>query len=74
MAGIFEAVKSFFQFVIGAVQFVIKLVHDLLYVLDMIAAVVVKMPSYLGFLPTVVLSLFAVCLSCVVLYKVLGRD
>lgn len=74
MLGIFDAVKSFFEFVIGAVKFFVKLLHDLLYVLDMIAAVVVKMPSYLGFFPTVVISLFAVCLSVVVVYKVVGRD
>ena len=74
MSGIFEAIKSFFTFIISSVQFAIKLIKDLIYVVKMLGLTVAKIPTYLGFLPTVVISMFALCLSVVIVYKVLGRD
>ena len=49
MAGIFEAIKSFFTFIISAVQFAIKLIKDLIYVVKMLGLTVSKIPTYLGF-------------------------
>ena len=36
MSGIFEAIKGFFTFVVSAVEFVIKLIKDLVYVVGML--------------------------------------
>lgn len=74
MSGIFEAIKGFFTFVVSAVEFVIKLIKDLVYVVGMLKDVVLRIPTYLGFLPTTLISMFAVCLSVVIVYKVVGRD
>lgn len=73
MFGIFEAIKGFFEFIISVIGFVISLFKDLANVVRILAQTVVSIPAYLGFLPTVIVSLFAACLTVVVLYKVLGR-
>lgn len=73
MLGIFDAIKGFFEFIISIVGFVIRIFQDLAYVVKILADTVLRLPLYLGFLPTIVVSLFVGCVSIVVVYKVLGR-
>lgn len=74
MSGIISLIKGFFEFVISAIGFAIKLIKDLVYVVQMLGKVALKIPSYLSFMPTVIISMFVVCISVVIVYKVIGRD
>lgn len=74
MLGIFDAIKGFFTFIVSIVQFILNLIKDLVYVVKLIGQTVIKIPSMLGFLPGTVIALFMVCVSVVVIYKVVGRD
>ena len=74
MSGIFEAVKGFFSFVTSFVDFILKLIQDLVYVVGMLKDTIQRLPGYLGFLPTTVVAMFSICLGVVVVYKVTGRD
>lgn len=74
MLGIFDAIKGFFEFVISIFQFILNLIKDLVFVVKLVGEAVLKLPSMLGFLPTSIISLVMVCISVVVIYKVVGRD
>ena len=64
MLGIFNALKGFFEFIISIVGFVIRIFEDLAYVVKILADTVLRLPLYLGFLPTIVVSLFVVYVCC----------
>lgn len=74
MIGVINLIKGFFEFVVSIVNFVLKILQDLIYVVKILGQTVANLPTYLGFLPTTVLALFVGCLSIVVCYKVLGRS
>lgn len=73
MFAIFDVIKSFFGFIIDVVGFLITLLGDMVEVVKLIGKTVLAIPAYLGFLPSAVVALFSVCLTVVVLYKVMGR-
>lgn len=73
MFGIIDAIKGFFDFIVSLVGFVLKIFQDLIYVVKILGQTVANIPTYLGFLPTVVLSLFMGAIAVVVVYKVIGR-
>lgn len=74
MFGIFDAIKGFFEFVIGIFRFFLKLLQDLVYTVRMIGKAAGILPDLLQFLPTVLISLFMVTVSVIIIYKILGRD
>lgn len=73
MFGIVDAIKSFFDFIVDFVGFIIRLLGDMVEVVKLLGKTVISIPAYIGFLPSAVVALFATCLTVVVLYKVLGR-
>lgn len=74
MLGIFDAIKGFFEFIVSIVEFLFGLIKDLVYVVRMIGKAAISIPTYIGFLPTVLISLFLVSVSVVIIYKIVGRD
>lgn len=49
-------------------------IGDLIYVGELTASFVVRVPSYLSWLPDTVISVFVVGFGIVVTYKILGRE
>lgn len=74
LQGIFNLIKGLVEFVSTVVGFVFKLIEDLVYVVGLLTETGPKLVSYLSFLPAQVLSIFAACLTVIVIYKIVGRD
>ena len=64
-------IGNFFAKIVG---FAVQLIEDLVYAVELLGQVLVKMPDYLVFFPSGISSLVIVGIGVVVVYKVLGRD
>lgn len=58
----------------GAVELLIGLIADLLYIIQLTAKAVSAIPSYFGMLPSSVVALLTTIFAVVVLYKIFGRE
>ena len=74
MGQIVNFLKGIVDFFVGVIQFVIKLVGDLVYVVKLLGETVAHLPDYLQFLPSAVVAILVTTLAVVVIYKVLGRE
>lgn len=74
MTGIFNVLKSIGEFISSVVQFVVKILGDLVYMVKLMSLTVAKIPSLLGFFPTTIILIFSTCLVVIIIYKILGRD
>lgn len=74
MQAIFDVLKSIGELFANLVFFVVELLGDLVYVVSLMGQTIAKVPSYLGFLPSVIVSTFVIALTVIVVYKIIGRD
>lgn len=73
-----EVIEQFFSWLYEALtsvmDFLTSFVNDLIYIVELTGTFVLKIPIYLGWLPSQVLSVIIVCFGVVVVYKILGRE
>lgn len=74
MGQILNFLKGILDFFVGLVQFVVKIMGDLVYVVKLLGETVAKLPDYLHFLPSAVVAVLVTALAVVVIYKLLGRE
>lgn len=66
-----DSIVSFFTFIW---DLIVKFVEDIIYVVQSLASLVTRIPSYLSFLPSAFISVIMVGIGVAVVYKVIGRD
>lgn len=66
-----QSIVDFFSMVI---DFVITLVSDIGKMAVALGETIVKLPTYLGFLPSSIIAVFLTIFGIVVVYKILGRE
>lgn len=71
---IFQAINGIYEFFCNVVDFVTKIISDLVYVVQLIGDSVLQIPSYFSWLPASVVALLVTAFSIFVIYKILGRD
>lgn len=69
-----NAIKAIFDLLAGIVQFVIKLMQDLVMVVGLLGQTVSTLPVAFAWLPGTVVTLLIALFSVVVIYKFLGRE
>lgn len=74
MQVIIDFFKGFADLVDSLVDFVIGIVNDLVYVVQLLGQVLVKLPTFFSWLPTEIWATIAIAFSIVVIYKILGRE
>lgn len=74
MTAIINAVKTIAAGVKTAIEFLGSIIEDTAYVVSLCAEFVAQIPEYLGFLPSVVLTMVVSMFAVVVVYKILGRE
>lgn len=74
MQAILDVLKSIGEFFSTVINFVVNMVQDLVYVVELMGMTIAKIPQYISFLPSSVVSIFVVALTLIVVYKILGRD
>lgn len=74
MKAIIDFIQGFVDIVVSLVNFVIQTITDLVYVIGLLGQMLVNLPTYFGWLPSVIVSMLVVIFSIVVIYKILGRE
>lgn len=73
-----SAIISFIQGIAAGVQagvdFLLSMIQDVAYVVQLTAEFVLQIPTYLSFLPAPVVALVVSIFAVVVIYKILGRE
>lgn len=69
-----EAITNILNFFQTAWDFIINFFKEIVYIIQLLAATIVNMPSYFTWLPATITVLITTALSIVVIYKILGRD
>lgn len=73
-----DAIIGFFSGIAGlissAVEFLIGVLGDLVYLVKLTGKAVLAIPSYFSWLPAPILALLTTIFAVVVLYKILGRE
>lgn len=74
MQAILDFFAGFADVISGIVDFVVSLVKDILYLIEITAKFVAQIPVYFSWLPSELLTTIILIFTVVVLYKVLGRE
>lgn len=74
LKNIFNAVKNVIKTITMLVDFLIQMIKDILYVIQITAEALGQIPEYIGWLPTVAISALVTLFGIVIVYKVLGRE
>lgn len=73
-----DAIIGFFtglaDFVVGGFEFLIGLVRDLVYIVQLTGKAVQAIPRLFSFLPPACVALLVTIFGVVVVYKILGRE
>lgn len=74
MQAILDFLKNIVDTVIFLIDFVIGLIRDIVYLVQLTGKILTSIPSYFSWLPSNLLSLITIVFVVVALYKVLGRE
>lgn len=74
MSAIMNFLSSFADVIFSAVEFLIGIVKDLLYIVGLLGTLIVKIPDMIGWLPSACITLTITVFSIVIIYKILGRE
>lgn len=74
MTAIISFLQGIADAVSAAIDFLLSLIQDVAYVVELTANFVVQIPTYISFLPAEVVTLIVAIFAVVVIYKILGRE
>ena len=74
MAALFDLLTGFIDLCTFIVDFVISTIRDLIYMVGLLGDITTNLPTYLGWLPSQILTHFLLIISIVVIYKIIGRE
>lgn len=73
-----DAIIGFFQGIAdvltGAIDFLIGMIEDIVYIVQLTGKAVASIPGYFTWLPAPVVALIVTIFAVVVVYKILGRE
>lgn len=62
------------ELIIGLVTFLIQMIKDIIYVVQLCTEFVTKIPMLFSWMPSPILSVIIIIFTIAVIYKVLGRE
>lgn len=74
MGALLDFFTSLGNVIVSLVEFVIKFVKDLFYVIELLGNMLISLPTMIGWLPSACISLVITIFSIVVIYKIMGRE
>lgn len=73
-----DSIKDFLLYliepIVSLVDFVIQIVGDLVYVIQLVGSFAVNIPYYFSWLPSEIVTIIIIIFGVVVIYKILGRE
>lgn len=74
MGAIIDFFTGIADLAIGAFEFLIGIISDIVYVVQLTGRAIAAIPGYLTLLPAPVVALLMTIFAVVVIYKILGRE
>lgn len=74
MQAILDFLKSIMDTITFLIDFVINLIGDIVYLIQLTARFLINIPVYFCWLPSEFLSIIVALFGIVVVYKILGRE
>lgn len=74
MTAIINFLQGIASGVTAAIEFLLSMIADVAYVVELTAKFVAQIPDYLSFLPSPILAMVVSMFAVVVIYKILGRE
>lgn len=74
MEDLIKLVKEIGQFIADAFDFLLDLISDIVYMIELTAKSVAEIPNYFSWLPSSIVAMIVGIFAIVVIYKVLGRE
>jgi len=74
MDGLISFFEGIGNAIVSAFQFLISLVSDIVYMIQLTGKFLAQIPSYFSWIPAEITALLVVLFSVVVIYKILGRE
>lgn len=74
MEDLIKLVKEIGNFIADAFDFLLDLIADIVYMIELTAKSVSKIPDYFDWLPASIVGMIVAIFAIVVIYKVLGRE
>lgn len=71
---IWNVIKDLGKIISSVIEFVFDMVEDLLYMIKLLREVVLDIPDYLGFFPSIIITTVTTLIGVAVIFKVLGRE
>lgn len=71
---IWNVIKDLGKIISSVIEFVFDMVEDLLYMIKLLGEVVLDIPDYLGFFPSIIITTVTTLIGVAVIFKVLGRE
>lgn len=69
-----QVLQTIADILIGGVQFLVKLIADLVMVAQLLTESIIRLPLVLGFLPSACVALVEAVFGIVIIYKITGRE
>ncbi len=74
MQSILDFLKGIGDAFLALIDFIVALVADLIYLVQLVGETMVALPDYFSWLPSTVTTSILLIISIVIIYKVLGRE
>lgn len=74
MSAILEFLKGIGSAIVAVFEFIIGLVQDIVYLVQLTGSMLAQLPKLLSWLPAPVTAILLSIFTIVVLYKILGRE
>lgn len=69
-----DFLQGIWDAIITVIEFVVDFIKDIIYIVQLVGETVLKIPEYIGWLPTYITTSLVVLFAIVVIYKILGRE
>lgn len=69
-----DFLQGIWDAIITVIEFVVDFIKDIIYIVQLVGETVLKIPEYIGWLPTYITASLVVLFAIVVIYKILGRE
>lgn len=69
-----DFLQGIWDAIITVIEFVVDFIKDIIYVVQLVGETVLKIPEYIGWLPSYFTATVLVIFAIVVIYKILGRE
>lgn len=74
MTFIMDILGTIGEVIVGIIDFVVSFFTDLVYIVQLIGAILSQIPSFFSWLPSELMTIMILAITVAAIYKIAGRD